>query len=107
MNSVKQSDIIRTMTVDPKENEKTRYRGIRFPITIITGINEIARKDHRDFSKQVIDLCAKGIERYYLEKRVDAKAKKGIVKMMIQEKIESERELLKLEKENPPDVKAQ
>ena len=76
------------------DKEKNINTGMRFPESLIGQINkikEIGKK--RTFTEVVVDLCWKGVEEYYWEKEVIAKAKK-------------ERESTIIEKETSPDAKA-
>jgi hypothetical protein len=49
------------------EAEETQNKGIRFPISLIAAIEKVAEKERRDFSKQVIYFCEKGVSQYWAE----------------------------------------
>ena len=61
---------------------KTINKGVRFPVGLIAEIKNIADKSNRDFSKQVIEFCEKGIEKAQWEASVikDAEGKLCIQK---------------------------
>ena len=65
LNTVEQSDIFNIM------KEITVQKGVRFPVSLIAEIDKIKKTEKRGtFSVVVLDLCWKGVDRYYYEKGV-------------------------------------
>ena len=50
--------------------EDTVNKGVRFPVSLLQRIEDVAEEQDRTFSQEVIHLCKEGLRNYKLDKEM-------------------------------------